>query len=71
MLTATGFLEGRERAQIYNIALGEKSVLLSIFSKVGSGKILEKSSPEKVYELTLSLTFHAHSIATNHLYNCQ
>ena len=31
MLTATGFLEGSERAQIYNIALGERSVLLSIF----------------------------------------
>ena len=31
MLTATGFLEGSERAQIYNIAPGEKSVPLSIF----------------------------------------
>ena len=31
MLTATGFLEVSERAQIYNIALGERSVLLSIF----------------------------------------
>ena len=32
MLTATGFLEGSERAQIYNIDLGEKlSVPLSIF----------------------------------------
>ena len=30
MLTATGFLEGSERAQIYNIALGERSVPLSI-----------------------------------------
>ena len=31
MLTATGFLEGSERAQIYNIAPGERSVPLSIF----------------------------------------
>ena len=31
MLTATGFLEGNERAQIYNIAPGERSVPLSIF----------------------------------------
>ena len=31
MLTATGFLEASERVQIYNIALGERSVLLSIF----------------------------------------
>ena len=31
VLTATGFLEGSERAQIYNIAPGEKSVPLSIF----------------------------------------
>ena len=31
MLTATGFLEASERAQIYNIALGEKSIPLSIF----------------------------------------
>ena len=32
MLTATGFLEGSERAQIYNIAPGERSVPLSIFT---------------------------------------
>ena len=31
MLTATSFLDGSERAQIYNIAPGERSVLLSIF----------------------------------------
>ena len=31
MLTATGFLEGSERAQIYNIAPGKRSVPLSIF----------------------------------------
>ena len=31
MLTATGLLEGSEHAQIYNIARGERSVLLSIF----------------------------------------
>ena len=31
MLNATGFLEGSERAQIYNIAPGERSVPLSIF----------------------------------------
>ena len=31
MLTATGFLEGSERAQIYNIAPGERSVPLSTF----------------------------------------
>ena len=31
MLTATGFLEGSEQAQIYNIAPGERSVPLSIF----------------------------------------
>ena len=31
MLTATGFLEGSERAKIYNIAPGERSVPLSIF----------------------------------------
>ena len=31
MLTATGFLEGSEREQIYNIAPGERSVPLSIF----------------------------------------
>ena len=31
MFTATGFLEGSERAQIYNISLGERSELLSIF----------------------------------------
>ena len=31
MLTATGFLEGSEWAQIYNIAPGERSVPLSIF----------------------------------------
>ena len=31
MLTALGFLEGSERAQIYNIAPGERSVPLSIF----------------------------------------
>ena len=31
MLTATGFLEGSERAQVYNIAPGERSVPLSIF----------------------------------------
>ena len=31
MLTATGFLEGSERTQIYNIAPGERSVPLSIF----------------------------------------
>ena len=31
MLTATGFLEDSERAQIYNIAPGERSVPLSIF----------------------------------------
>ena len=31
MLTATGFLEGSEGAQIYNIAPGERSVPLSIF----------------------------------------
>ena len=31
VLTATGFLEGREWAQIYNIAPGERSVPLSIF----------------------------------------
>ena len=30
MLTATGFLEGSERAQIYNIAPGKRSVPLSI-----------------------------------------
>ena len=31
MLTATGFLKGSERAQIYNLATGERSVPLSIF----------------------------------------
>ena len=31
MLTATGFLEGSEQAQIYNIAPGKRSVPLSIF----------------------------------------
>ena len=31
ILTAAGFLEGRERAQIYNKELGERSVLLSMF----------------------------------------
>ena len=31
MLTATSFLEGSERAQIYNTAPGEGSVPLSIF----------------------------------------
>ena len=31
MLTATGFLEGSEQAQIYSIAPGERSVPLSIF----------------------------------------
>ena len=31
MLTATGFLEGSGRAQIYNITPGERSVPLSIF----------------------------------------
>ena len=31
VLTATDFLEGSERAQIYNIAPGERSVPLSIF----------------------------------------
>ena len=31
MLTATGFLEGSELAQIYNTAAGEGSVPLSIF----------------------------------------
>ena len=31
MLTATGFLERSEWAQIYNIAPGERSVPLSIF----------------------------------------
>ena len=31
MLTAPGFLEGSERAQIYSIAPGERSVPLSIF----------------------------------------
>ena len=30
VLTATGFLEGSERAQIYNIAPGERSLPLSI-----------------------------------------
>ena len=32
MLTALGFLEGSERAQICNIAPGERSVPLSIFT---------------------------------------
>ena len=49
----------------------QTQLLTQTFCKVGSWKILEKSLPEKVYELTLSLTFHTHSIATNHLYNCQ
>ena len=31
MLTATGFLEGSERAKIYNLAPDKRSVLLSIF----------------------------------------
>ena len=31
MLTAFGFFEGSERASIYNIAPGERSVPLSIF----------------------------------------
>ena len=31
MLTATGFLEGNERAQIYNIAPGKRGVPFSIF----------------------------------------
>ena len=31
MLAATGFLEGSERAHIYNIAPGKRSVPLSIF----------------------------------------
>ena len=31
MLIATGFLEGSERAQVYNITPGERSVPLSIF----------------------------------------
>ena len=31
MLTATGFLEGSKRAQIYSIAPGKRSVPLSIF----------------------------------------
>ena len=31
MLTATGFIEGSERAKIYNLAPGETSVPLSIF----------------------------------------
>ena len=31
MLTATGFLEGSERAQIYSIAPGERSVPLDAF----------------------------------------
>ena len=31
MLTATGFLEGSERAQIYSIVPGERSVPLSVF----------------------------------------
>ena len=34
MLTATGFLEGSEQAQIYNIAPGERSVPLSIFLEI-------------------------------------
>ena len=52
MLTATGFLEGSERAQIYNIAPSERSVPLSIFRDKYSeelaypGIFLSQKSPE-------------------------
>ena len=52
VLTATGFLEGSERAQIYNIAPGERSVHLSKFrdkySKelAYSGIFLSQKRPE-------------------------
>ena len=40
MLTATGFLEGsQQRAQIYNIAPGERSVPLSIFRDIFSEEL--------------------------------
>ena len=41
MLTVTGFLEGSERAQIYNIGPGERSVPLSI--------LRDKYSEESAY----------------------
>ena len=34
MYTASDFLEGSERAQIYIIALGERSVPLNIFREI-------------------------------------
>ena len=52
MLTATGFLEGDEQAQIYNIAPGKRSVPLSIFRDKYSeeltypGIFLGQKSPE-------------------------
>ena len=52
MLTVTGLLEGSEWAQIYNIAPGKRSVLLSIFRDKYSeelaypGIILGQKRPE-------------------------
>ena len=51
MLTATGFLEGSERAQIYNIAPGKRSIPLSIFrdkysEELAPGTFLGQKRPE-------------------------
>ena len=61
MLTATGFLEGSERAQIYNIAAGERSVPLSIFRDKYSqelayqGVFLGQKRPENDDRLVVTL----------------
>ena len=57
MLTATGFLEGSERAHIYNIAPGKRSVPLSISGDKYSeelaypGIFLCQKRPENDYRL--------------------
>ena len=57
MLTAIGFLKGSERAQIYNLATGERSVPLSIFRDKYSeqlaylGIFLGQKRPENDYRL--------------------
>ena len=71
-LALSGFF-ACERVDTQNIAFSRKHFAwLEINSY--KLKILEKSSnvsPEKVYEPTLSLTFHVYSIGANHTYNCQ
>ena len=65
MLTATGFLEGSERTQIYNIAPGERSVPLSIFRDKYSeeGYFSDKNGQRMTIDESITVIFANQKVA--------